>query len=112
MGDAADDTTDQGQESLWAHQRGECGYPCPYCEEEFRCWCGEEGPLSAMCDFAVYEQECSGSGVLYCECGGEFCVCHNHGEVECPGCSQCLPEDGGDWDEDEWDDLGGEGGAA
>lgn len=27
--------------------------------------------------------------MLYCICGGDFCVCHNHGEVECDGCEDC-----------------------
>ena len=32
---------------------------------------------------------CGGLGVFECLCGGDQCVCHNHGEVECPGCADC-----------------------
>jgi hypothetical protein len=34
---------------------------------------------------------CSGIGTIECLCGGESCVCHNHGEVDCDGCSECDP---------------------
>lgn len=57
--------------------------------EVVRCWCGVEGPYDELHDDAVFDQDCGGSGVLYCECGGDLCVCHNHGEVPCPGCDDC-----------------------
>ena len=62
-------------------------------DEEFQCWCGEKGPYSEMCDSSVFAQGCGGTGMIYCECGGEFCVCHNHGEIECPGCEDCEGDD-------------------
>ena len=38
------------------------------------------------------DKTCGGMGVLYCHCGGDLCVCHNHGEVECFGCEDCKDE--------------------
>lgn len=29
---------------------------------------------------------CSGDGTVDCYCGGDFCVCDNHGERDCPTC--------------------------
>lgn len=63
-----------------------------------RCWCGAVGTVSELFDSEVYEQSCGGSGYLYCECGGDFCVCHHHGEVECDGCEDCS------FDDDDYDD--------
>lgn len=57
------------------------------------CWCGTKNAY-----FALVESECSGTGTVYCYCGGDFCVCHHHGEAECPGCAMC------DTDEHEDDD--------
>lgn len=65
-------------------------------EEPIKCWCGVE---NAYFDEEVYEQNCGGTGTLNCECGGDLCVCHNHGSVECPGCDDCEDSDGEDWDE-------------
>ena len=63
------------------------------------CWCGAtDGWFSE----AGLEETCGDSGVLNCFCGGDLCVCHNHGEVECPGCEEC----GGD--DEAWDDYDGE----
>ena len=50
------------------------------------CWCGEPHP-----HYAEIYQTCGGSRFLNCICGGDFCVCHNHGEVECFGCPDCEP---------------------
>ena len=69
-------------------------------DDKFTCWCGAVGDADEMFDDAVFEQGCGGSGVLNCECGGDFCVCHHHGEIDCPGCEDCEPDD----DEYEWDD--------
>lgn len=54
-----------------------------------KCWCGAEGTFEELFDDEVYGQSCGGSGVLHCECGGDQCVCHHHGEVECEGCEDC-----------------------
>lgn len=68
-------------------------------DEVITCWCGETGTADELFDDAVYDQDCGGSGVLYCECGGDQCVCHHHGQdVECPGCRDCLPDDDLDYD--------------
>lgn len=62
------------------------------CDEEPPCWCGARNP-----HFAELGDLCGGSGVLYCDCGGDsLCVCHNHGEVQCFGCEDCEPDDDGD----------------
>lgn len=67
------------------------------------CWCGERDPHR---DESVYEQTCGGLGTLECRCGGDLCVCHNHGEVQCEGCDDCQDEptdDGyGDMDDEEY----------
>ncbi len=52
------------------------------------CWCGIKNPY-----YAPLPRRCGGSGVLDCHCGGDQCVCHNHGEVECFGCPDCQGDD-------------------
>lgn len=74
-----------------------------------RCWCGAEGLYSELFDTEQLEESCGGGGVLYCYCGGDQCVCHNHGEVPCEGCEDCEDcdplddDDYADYDEDELD---------
>ena len=72
-------------------------------EEDRPCWCGEEHP-----EYAPLPSRCDGMGSLYCRCGGDQCVCHNHGEVDCPGCVACdgdaMEEDDGEDDDGEDDD--------
>jgi len=58
-------------------------------EEQITCWCGATGTASELFDDEVYSQSCGGSGYLDCECGGDICVCHHHGEIECAGCEDC-----------------------
>lgn len=59
-----------------------------------RCWCGVS---NAYFSDEPYDGGCGGSGTLVCYCGGDQCVCHNHGEVECGGCDDCdLGDDLGD----------------
>lgn len=69
------------------------------------CWCGEENPHY---DESGLDDGCGGTGVLYCSCGGDLCVCHNHGEVECDGCDDCCEagdeHDYGDEEDDDADD--------
>lgn len=60
----------------------------------FQCWCGVKNPYCAP-----IHENCGGCGTLYCYCGGDICVCHNHGEIECPGCPDCNGSD----DEDLWE---------
>lgn len=55
-----------------------------------RCWCGAKNPYF---DPDIYRRGCGGSGILHCMCGGDLCVCHNHGEVECDGCPDCHDHD-------------------
>lgn len=59
----------------------------------FYCWCGARNPY-----FAPVRGGCSGLGVLTCHCGGDLCVCHNHGEVDCYGCADCVHPDDDDYD--------------
>jgi hypothetical protein len=56
-----------------------------------RCWCGTRNPY-----FAPLYQRCGGYGHTECLCGGDFCVCHNHGDVECFGCEDCERDDDDD----------------
>lgn len=58
-----------------------------------QCWCGVKNPY-----FAPVRNTCGGHGVIDCYCGGDLCVCHWHGEVECEGCEDCL-------DHDDYDDC-------
>ena len=62
-------------------------------DEIIACWCGAKGTCDELFDDSVFEENCGGLGVLYCYCGGDLCVCHNHGEIECPGCDDCQSED-------------------
>lgn len=57
--------------------------------EVFTCWCGERGTPAELFDPLGLESSCGGTGYLQCYCGGDFCVCHHHGETECPGCPDC-----------------------
>lgn len=67
-------------------------------EELFTCWCGATGTYEELfCD--DLGEGCGGLGFIDCHCGGDLCVCHNHGEIECPGCDDCE----GDEDDDYWD---------
>lgn len=60
----------------------------------FRCWCGAELDEEALDEMiAELPSTCGGTGTLRCECGGDLCVCHNHGEVDCDGCRDCEPRD-------------------
>ncbi len=59
------------------------------------CWCGVDAPY-----FAPIDATCGGLGTIYCECGGDQCVCHWHGEIDCDGCDDCVEADDdhhGDW---------------
>lgn len=71
-------------------------------DDPLRCWCGAEGSYEELHDNKYLDSRCGGSGILYCHCGGDFCVCHNHGEVDCYGCRDCE----GDYDDDDdyWED--------
>ena len=79
-------------------------------DEQWRCWCGAEGTCDELFADDFGGGYCGGLGVLTCQCGGVLCVCHNHGEIQCPGCPDCEPPDGDDWDydvyDDDWDDDG------
>lgn len=56
-------------------------------DEPFRCHCGE---LITEEDCERIDGPCGGLGTLHCDCGGDsLCICHNHFEVECPGCEDC-----------------------
>lgn len=67
-------------------------------DELITCWCGATGTFDELFDQDVYEQHCGGSGTLHCECGGDFCVCHHHGEVECEGCPDCEADEDDDFE--------------
>ena len=58
-------------------------------DEPYECWCGETGTYKELCDTSGLESTCGDLGTLNCFCGGDQCVCHHHGEIECPGCEEC-----------------------
>lgn len=60
-----------------------------------RCWCSGRKQVWFSTD--ALDRSCHGQGYLRCLCGGDFCVCHNHGEVECVGCLDCEYEPDDDW---------------
>lgn len=31
---------------------------------------------------------CQNTGYVDCYCGGDFCACDNHGEMDCPNCDR------------------------
>lgn len=64
----------------------------------FTC-CGVSAPYEEMCEDVG--GTCGGTGSLDCYCGGDLCVCHNHGEVECYGCEDCEGRD--DFDDDQYE---------
>lgn len=45
-----------------------------------------------MCDLHFEDGDfhpcprCSGSGEVQCHCGGDLCLCENHGDAPCPLC--------------------------
>jgi hypothetical protein len=68
------------------------------------CWCGAKGTHDELFDDSGLSETCGGAGELICLCGGDLCVCHNHGSIECPGCEDCegldddcCEEDGDDY---------------
>lgn len=69
-----------------------------------KCWCGATGKASQLFDERGLEVGCGGTGTLHCYCGGDQCVCHHHGETECPGCSDCDDPDARE-DDSCWDDI-------
>jgi hypothetical protein len=68
-------------------------------DEIIACWCGASGTCEELFDDSDEDEGCGGSGMIQCFCGGDQCVCHNHGEYECSGCDDC----GIDIDDDDWD---------
>lgn len=76
-------------------------------EEIITCWCGERGTYDELFDESGLADGCGGSGTIDCHCGGDFCVCHHHGSVECDGCEDCYAgrDDGDDYDSDDYCDA-------
>lgn len=70
--------------------------PLDLFDEEITCWCGEQNPYFHEMPAG---ETCGGMGTLYCRCGGDQCVCHNHGEVECLGCEDCREMNGSEDDD-------------
>lgn len=68
--------------------------PIPTDDDEsdgITCWCGAHGTYEEL--FSPVRERCGGLGIIDCHCGGDLCVCHNHGEVECFGCPDCEDDD-------------------
>lgn len=74
--------------SVWA------GDPCEH--QADTCWCGAKHPY---CE--PQRGGCGGFGSLDCHCGGDLCVCHNHGEIECFGCEDCEGDRDDEYEGDE-----------
>ena len=74
-------------------------------DDLIECWCGAKGTYEELFDDSGLSCGCGGTGSIACECGGDICVCHHHGQVECPGCVDCNHDDDGFedgfYDEDE-----------
>jgi hypothetical protein len=70
-------------------------------KEKITCWCGAVGTYDELFESDYLDMRCGGLGILDCHCGGDLCVCHNHGEVECYGCPDCEGDD-----DDYYDDEG------
>lgn len=82
---------------------GEPAVVCLHCKHhQIECWCGAKGTYNELFSSAALGS-CHGTGVMECYCGGDLCVCHNHGEVECGGCADCEDDDGYD-DDFDYDD--------
>lgn len=62
-------------------------------DEKITCWCAAEGCYDQLFESNWLDTRCRGTGVLYCHCGGDLCVCHHHGEVDCYGCADCESDD-------------------
>ena len=60
-------------------------------DELITCWCGAKGTYDEL--FAPLPAHCGGSGYFDCDCGGDLCVCHHHGDAECVGCADCEGDD-------------------
>lgn len=73
-------------------------------DAEITCWCGAKGTYDELFDDSGLENCCGGTGFVNCECGGDICVCHHHGEAECPGCLDCEDAEDGGWDDHDYDD--------
>lgn len=69
--------------------------------EIITCWCGARGTYEEFFDVSGLEEGCGGTGSVNCFCGGDQCVCHHHGELECDGCEDCEFGDG----QEEWDEI-------
>jgi hypothetical protein len=62
------------------------------CDEIITCWCGAVGTFDELFDVSGLPKssdQCGGTGCIQCECGGDQCVCHHHGEIACEGCEGC-----------------------
>jgi hypothetical protein len=74
-------------------------------ETIFECWCGASGTYEQLFDDSTLRDTCGGQGYYECLCGGDFCICHNHGQAECYGCPDCEDDSDDDYpDFDEEDD--------
>ena len=59
-------------------------------ERDDVCWCGVSRPWFSTDDL---DPTCAGTGALQCYCGGDQCICHWHGEIDCDGCPDCEIDD-------------------
>lgn len=69
--------------------------------EIIACWCGAKGTYEELFDESGLEEGCGGTGSINCFCGGDQCVCHHHGDLECFGCEDCQEDEEDGWLEEE-----------
>lgn len=67
-------------------------------DEIIECWCGARGTYDQLFEDADSIGGCGGLGEYQCYCGGDLCVCHNHGSIECDGCRDCEDVDDDDFE--------------
>ncbi len=67
-------------------------------DEIITCWCGATGTFAELFSYDYINRSCGGSGSINCYCGGDQCVCHHHGSIDCDGCEDCESDE--DYDDD------------
>ena len=66
------------------------GEPCGWVEPDLCSACADRNHRTGYDGAWDIEDEwcetCHGTGIVSCHCGGDLCVCRNHGEMPCPSC--------------------------
>lgn len=63
---------------------------CPFCGgvrgESHHPFCGLAQIDHNHGDDDQWCETCHNTGSINCYCGGDLCICENHGEMPCPSC--------------------------